>query len=105
MREIQHVSRNGTCTLHLLATVPITFTEEDCHAVVYPHRGAFIISANIAGIEVRCILVDNGSTSDLLFITVFEAMGFLHTQLWQAGTLLSKVSGEKPSKPWAKSNC
>lgn len=33
------------------ATVPITFHAEDCNEPFYPHEDAFMISANVNGVE------------------------------------------------------
>lgn len=94
VHEISQVTRNGTQTIPRLAAVSITFTEEDYHAAVYPHGDTFIISANINGTEVLRILVDNGSVSNLLFVSAFESTGLLRTQLRQTGSPLRGFSGK-----------
>ena len=44
----------------------ITFTKEDARGVQFPHNDAVVVSLNIANYDVRRILVDNGSSADIL---------------------------------------
>lgn len=88
MREVQHVDRDHLRVLPRMAMVPITSTEEDCHAEVYPQGDAFVMTANINGTNVCRILVDGGSSVDLLFLPAFEAMGLSREKLHQGGTTL-----------------
>ena len=45
----------------------ITFTEEDARGVQFLHNDAVVVSLIIANYDVRRILVDNGSSADILF--------------------------------------
>jgi hypothetical protein len=56
------------------AKVPITFTEEDFKLKSANHNDAMVIEVNIAGRVIRNILVDNGSSADILFFKTFEKM-------------------------------
>jgi len=54
--------------------VPITFDENDFQLRDFPHIDAFVATTNIAGFTVHNILIDNGSSIDILFIKPFEQM-------------------------------
>jgi hypothetical protein len=54
--------------------VPITFTEEDFKLKSAIHNGAMVIEVNIAGWIIGKVLVDNGSSVDILFFKTFEKM-------------------------------
>jgi hypothetical protein len=56
------------------AKVPITFTEEDFKLKSVNYNDAMVIEVNIAGWVIGKILVDNGSSSDILFLKTFEKM-------------------------------
>jgi hypothetical protein len=56
------------------AKVPITFTEEDFKLKSMNHNDAMVIEVNIAGWVIGKILVDNGSSADILFLKTFEKM-------------------------------
>jgi hypothetical protein len=56
------------------AKVPITFTEEDFKLKSANHNDALVIEVNIAGWVIRKILVDNGSSANILFFKTFEKM-------------------------------
>jgi hypothetical protein len=56
------------------AKVPITFTEKDCKLKSVNHNDAMVIEVNIAGWVIVKILVDNGSSTDILFFKTFEKM-------------------------------
>ena len=62
----------------------ITFSERDACHVCLPHYDALVIKAIIANNNVHRILVDNGSSMDILYHRAFERMGL-------------KVSNLKPS--------
>jgi hypothetical protein len=48
--------------------VPITFTEEDFRLKSAIHNDAMVIKVNIAGWVIGKVLVDNGSSADILFL-------------------------------------
>jgi hypothetical protein len=61
--------------------VPITFTEEDFRLKSTNHNNAMVIEVNIAGWVIRKILVDNGSSVDILFLKTFEKMNLTQHML------------------------
>jgi hypothetical protein len=56
------------------AKVPITFTEEDFKQKSAIDNDAMVIEVNIAGWIIGKVLVDNGSSADILFLKTFEKM-------------------------------
>lgn len=56
-------------------TDPITFIEKDMERVNFPHFDAIIIKVNLRGVEMRRLLVDNGSYCDILCLGAFMKMG------------------------------
>ncbi|XP_057506533.1 uncharacterized protein LOC130789734 [Actinidia eriantha] len=53
---------------------PITFSNDDLRGLHLPHDDALIVSAVIANFNVQRILIDSGSSADILFISAFERM-------------------------------
>ncbi|GFY88793.1 hypothetical protein Acr_06g0007330 [Actinidia rufa] len=53
---------------------PITFSNDDLRGLHLPHDDALVVSAVIANFNVQRILIDNGSSADILFISAFERM-------------------------------
>ena len=45
----------------------ISFIEEDARQVHHPHENALMINLAIADFNTRCVLVDNGSSADILY--------------------------------------
>ncbi|GFS30390.1 hypothetical protein Acr_00g0011640 [Actinidia rufa] len=53
---------------------PITFSNDDLRGLHLPHDDALVVSVVIANFNVQRILIDNGSSADILFISAFERM-------------------------------
>ena len=53
---------------------PITFTNDDLRGLHLPHDDALVISTIITNFNVQRILIDNGSSADILFILAFDKM-------------------------------
>ena len=52
----------------------ITFTNEDASRIHHPHDDAIIITLLIADYSTRRVLVDNGSSTDILYYPAFQQM-------------------------------
>ena len=50
----------------------ITFSESDLQGVQTPHDDAVVVSSTIAKYDVKRILVDNGSSTNVLFYAIFS---------------------------------
>ena len=53
----------------------ITFPQVDPNQVLHPHQDALILTLGINDFDVRRILVDPGSSADLLQMSAFKQMG------------------------------
>jgi hypothetical protein len=83
------------------AKVPITFTEEDFKLKSVIHNDAMVIEVNIAGWIIGKVLVDYGSSTDILFLKTFEKMNLSQHMLHPPEYPLQGFEG-KPSKPVGK---
>ena len=54
--------------------VTIIFTEDEAHQVIQPHIDALVESLRIANNQVHRVLIDNGSSADVLFKSVLDQM-------------------------------
>ena len=86
-RTVSHVSE-GRCFRIIWSHVSISFTQADLRLQHYPHNDSLVIRANIgknyvhfAGNDVGRIMVDNGSSADILMWQCFVKMGFTETVL------------------------
>ena len=59
----------------------ITFTDEDALRIHHPHNDAIIITLLIADYSIRRVLVDNGSSTDILYYPAFQQMNLGRDQL------------------------
>jgi hypothetical protein len=73
-RSVNTIINDGPAARLEWAKVPITFTEEDFRLKSTIHNDAMVIEVNIAGWVIGKVLVDNGSSADILFLKTFEKM-------------------------------
>ena len=59
----------------------ITFTDEDAKRIHHPYDDAIVITLLIADYTTRRVLVDNGSSVDILYYPAFQQMRFGRDQL------------------------
>ncbi|XP_024039511.1 uncharacterized protein LOC112098123 [Citrus clementina] len=75
--------------------VPIMWTDEDEEGILYPHEDALVIKATVASKKFDRILVDTGSSVDVLFKSTLEEMGIADRKLEYTNTSLKGFGGGK----------
>ena len=60
--------------VHNIENDDITFRDSDAHLVHHPHYDALVITAMMTNNKVHRILVDNGSSVDILYYQAFQKM-------------------------------
>ncbi|XP_024036260.1 uncharacterized protein LOC112096786 [Citrus clementina] len=71
------------------------WTDEDEEGILYPHEDALVIKATIASKKFDRILVDTGSSVDVLFKSTLEEMGIADRKLEYTNTSLKGFGGGK----------
>ena len=61
--------------------------------MLQPHRDALILTLGVGNHDVRRILVDPGSSADLLQVAIIKQMGFIPSSLENPGRTLSGFNG------------
>ena len=89
MGEIQAVSK-----LSRLDNT-ITFYESNLKGCQHPHDDPLVVRAIVANTIVHRVLIDNGSSADIIFAPAFEKMGIGREKLEPVNTHLWGFSGEK----------
>ena len=87
--EIQAVSK-----LSCLDTT-ITFSDSDMEGYQHPHDDPLEIRAIVANKIVHRVLVDNGSSADIIFASAFDKMGIGREKLKPVNAHLRVFSGER----------
>ena len=87
--EVQAVSK-----LPRLDTA-ITFSDSDLEGCQHPHDNPFVIRAIVANKTIHRVLVDNGSSVDIIFASAFDKMGIERERLEPVNSHLREFSGEK----------
>ncbi|XP_034685657.1 uncharacterized protein LOC117914418 [Vitis riparia] len=71
----------------------IVFPAPDPSRVLQPHRDALILTIGVGNYDVKRILIDPGSSADLLQVAVIKRMGFEPSNLENPGRTLSGFNG------------
>jgi hypothetical protein len=97
-RSVNTIINDGPAARPEWAKVPITFTEEDFRLKSVIHNDAMVIEVNIVGWVIGKVLVDNGSSADILSLKTFEKMNLSQHMLDPPEYPLQGFGG-KPIKP------
>jgi hypothetical protein len=77
-----------------IESVVLSFSEEDARGVVMPHDDALVVTLTIANHGIHRILVNNGSSTDILYWPAFQHMGIDHDRIKPFGSPLVGFGGE-----------
>ncbi|GMN69121.1 hypothetical protein TIFTF001_038183 [Ficus carica] len=80
-------------------SAPITFTDDKTDRLLHPHNKALIGEIRVAGNVIRRVLIDNGSSADIMFMDAFSRLKIEGAGLTPARTPLYGFSGERSSVP------
>ena len=76
LRMVQNVQLIGTLPKIAQRESPIIgFSEEDARRLHHPHDDALVVSIHIGDYNVHWVLVDNGSSANILYYPAFQQMG------------------------------
>ena len=73
----------------------ITFTDKDAERIHHPHDDAIVITLLITDYTTRKVLVDNGSSTDILYYPAFQQMRLGRDQLRPVNSPLVGFGGMK----------
>ena len=82
----------------------IGFSEEDARRLHHPHDNALIVSIRVEDYNTHQVLVDNGSSADILYYSAFQQIRIKKEQLILANVPLIGIE-EREYTPSARSHC
>ena len=72
LQSVQILGRPSKATR--VDNLAINFTEEDARQIHHPYDDALVINLSIVDFNTRRVLVDNGSSADILYYPAFQQM-------------------------------
>nr|XP_023901039.1 uncharacterized protein LOC112012900 [Quercus suber] len=115
LRMVQNVQLMGFVPKIAWRESPIVgFSEEDARRLHHPHDNAFVVSIRVGDYIVHRVLIDNGSSTDILYYPAFQQMridrnrliltssplvGFGGTRVFSLGSIMiSVIVGDYPQQ-------
>ncbi|XP_057811605.1 uncharacterized protein LOC131025838 [Salvia miltiorrhiza] len=75
-------------------TLTISFATSESDKLLHPHHDALVISIYIANCLTKRVLIDNGSSANILFCSAYREMGLDESKLIKKAAVLVGFSGE-----------
>ncbi|KAF7147620.1 hypothetical protein RHSIM_Rhsim03G0108800 [Rhododendron simsii] len=79
--EVMVIQPSLKCKMDARHTWAITFTEKDMEGLSLPHNDALVISIPVERKMVRWVLIDQGSSAEILYYSAFKALGLSRDRL------------------------
>ena len=96
LKMVQNVQLTGSVSKIARRESPIIeFSEEDARCLHYPHNDALIVSIRIDDYNMHRVLVDNGSSTDILYYPAFQQMEIGRERLVPTNAPLIGFGGTK----------
>ena len=73
----------------------VTFSEDDARGIHQPHDDALVITMTIAGFITKRVLIDNGSSADIIYLPAYQQMKIDKEQLRPINIPLIGFIGDK----------
>ncbi|KAG8069266.1 hypothetical protein GUJ93_ZPchr0005g14994 [Zizania palustris] len=94
VREVGHIGTSSSAAaMPEWSHVPISFSVDDAAGIKFPHADPLVITADIAGTEVRRVLIDGGSSADIIFVQAFDQLCISKKHLLLAARPLQGFTG------------
>ena len=73
----------------------ITFSEDNARGIHQPHDDALVVTMTIADFITRRVLIDNGSSTDIIYLPAYQQMKIDNEWLRPIGIPLVGFTGDK----------
>ena len=98
--HLRSIKSGETLEIRAISKLPrldstITFLDSDMEGCQHPHDNPLVIKAIVANKIIHRVLVDNGSSSDIIFASALDKMGIGKEKLEPVNTFLRGLSGER----------
>jgi ribonuclease HI len=95
VRQVNHVGTSYQSNPPVYSKTVISFGPEDAEGILFPHQDPLVVSVEIAQCEVQRVLIDGGSSADVLFYDAFKKMQIREDRLTNAGVPLQGFGGQQ----------
>ncbi|XP_038716828.1 uncharacterized protein LOC120010181 [Tripterygium wilfordii] len=72
----------------------MVFADDEATQLLHPHHDALVLTLQVANINLKRILIDNGSSTNVLFLAAYKEMGLDETLILRKLTALIGFNGE-----------
>ena len=98
--HLRSIRSGGVMEVQAMSKLPrlntaITFSDSDLEGCQHPHDDPLVIRAVVANKTIHQVLIDNGSSADIIFALAFDRMDIRREKLEPVSTHLRGFSGEK----------
>ncbi|KAK3014944.1 hypothetical protein RJ639_009960 [Escallonia herrerae] len=87
-REVYITSQHPDKKLKTVPVAAITFSDEDSKDIQTPHEDPLVITVRAGNFDVKRVLIDNGSSAEILFFDAFKKMNIPMDRLRKMDTPL-----------------